>query len=63
VLAEHCSFLEVAYLILFGDLPAEAELKTWVSQITYHTSEIFRARFDLPNIHELKGYRQESISR
>src|SRR6266478_902342 len=37
VLAEHCSFLEVAYLILFGDLPAEAELKTWVSQITYHT--------------------------
>jgi len=37
VLAEHCSFLEVAYLILFGDLPTEAELKKWVSQITYHT--------------------------
>jgi len=37
VLAEHCSFLEVAYLILFGDLPTETELKNWVSQITHHT--------------------------
>jgi citrate synthase len=37
VLAEHCSFLEVTYLILFGDLPTETELKKWVSQITYHT--------------------------
>src|ERR1019366_7056278 len=37
VLAEHFSFLEVAYLILFGDLPTEAELEKWVSQITYHT--------------------------
>src|ERR1039457_2744126 len=37
VLAEHCSFLEVAYLILFGDLPTEAELKKWVGQITCHT--------------------------
>jgi len=37
VLAEHRSFLQVAYLILFGDLPTEAELKNWVSQITHHT--------------------------
>ena len=37
VLAEHCSFLEVAFLILFGDLPTETELKNWVSQITHHT--------------------------
>ena len=37
VLAEHCSFLEVAYLILFGDLPNEAELKNWVNEITHHT--------------------------
>src|SRR5271167_892934 len=37
VLAEHCSFLEVAYLILFGELPTETELKDWVNQITYHT--------------------------
>ncbi len=37
VLAEHCSFLEVAYLILFGDLPNEVELKNWVNDITHHT--------------------------
>ena len=30
VLAEHCSFLEVVYLLLFGDLPNETELKNWV---------------------------------
>jgi citrate synthase len=36
-LAEHCTFLEVAYLLLFGELPTEAELKGWVSEITHHT--------------------------
>jgi len=36
-LAEKCSFLEVAYLVLFGELPTEAELKGWVDDITYHT--------------------------
>jgi citrate synthase len=33
VLAEHCTFLEIAYLLLFGDLPTETELKNWVSEI------------------------------
>ena len=37
VLAEHCTFLEVAYLLLFGDLPNETELKNWVMEITHHT--------------------------
>ncbi|MGD0509956.1 MAG: citrate/2-methylcitrate synthase, partial [Terriglobales bacterium] len=37
VLAEHCTFLEVAYLLLFGDLPSASDLKTWVNQITHHT--------------------------
>ena len=37
VLAEHCTFLEVAYLLLFGELPNEAELKNWVNEITHHT--------------------------
>jgi citrate synthase len=37
VLAEHCTFLEVAYLLLFGDLPAEIQLKNWVNEITHHT--------------------------
>jgi citrate synthase len=37
VLAEHCSFLEVAYLLLFGELPSANELKDWVDDITHHT--------------------------
>jgi citrate synthase len=37
VLAEHCTFLEVAYLLIFGNLPTEAELKKWVGEITHHT--------------------------
>ena len=37
VLAEHCTFLEVAYLLLFGDLPSPPELKNWVNEITHHT--------------------------
>ena len=36
-LAEKCSFLEVAYLLLFGELPTAAELSAWVSTITHHT--------------------------
>jgi citrate synthase len=37
VLAEHCTFLEVSYLLLFGELPTEAQLKDWVNEITHHT--------------------------
>jgi len=37
VLAEHCTFLEVAYLLLYGELPTDSELKKWVSEITHHT--------------------------
>jgi citrate synthase len=36
-LAERCTFLEVAYLLLFGELPNETELKNWVYEITHHT--------------------------
>ncbi len=36
-LAEQCTFLEVAYLLLFGELPAQAQLKEWVAEITHHT--------------------------
>ena len=36
-LAEHCNYLEVAYLILFGELPTEAQLRAWVTAITQHT--------------------------
>src|SRR6202140_3296538 len=37
VLAERCSFMEVAYLLLFGELPTEKELNDWVFNITHHT--------------------------
>jgi citrate synthase len=37
VLAEHCTFLEVAYLLLFGELPTETQLRNWVNEITHHT--------------------------
>jgi len=36
-LAEKCSFLEVAYLILFGDVPNEKQLAAWTYDITHHT--------------------------
>ncbi len=37
VLAEHCTYLEVAYLLLFGELPSASELKNWIYEITHHT--------------------------
>ena len=37
VLAQHCTYLEVAYLLLFGELPSASELKSWVNDITHHT--------------------------
>ena len=37
VLAENSTFLEVAYLLLFGDLPTATQLKDWVNDITHHT--------------------------
>ena len=36
-LAEKSTYLETAYLILYGELPTEAELKQWTHNITFHT--------------------------
>src|SRR5579875_406599 len=36
-LAEKCKYLEVAYLLIWGELPSESEYKEWVHNITYHT--------------------------
>jgi citrate synthase len=36
-LAEKCNFLEVAYLILFGELPNKEQLAAWTYDITHHT--------------------------
>lgn len=36
-LAEKATFLEVAYLLIFGELPTSAELEEWTHAITTHT--------------------------
>jgi citrate synthase len=36
-LAEKSSFLEVAYLLIHGELPTTSELEHWVHEITIHT--------------------------
>ncbi len=36
-LAEKSTYLETAYLLLYGELPTRKELETWVWNITHHT--------------------------
>jgi citrate synthase len=36
-LAENCSFLQVAYLLLYGELPDAEQEKKWIHEITHHT--------------------------
>ncbi|MHC4948063.1 MAG: citrate synthase [Planctomycetota bacterium] len=36
-LAEESTYLEVAYLLIYGELPTEAELAAWTDRITHHT--------------------------
>src|SRR4051794_38565312 len=36
-LAEQSTYLEVAYLLVHGELPTQAELDEWTHQITIHT--------------------------
>ena len=46
-LAEQSSYLEVAYLIVHGELPSRAEFEKWTHDITFHTyvHENVRKRF------------------
>jgi len=46
-LAEKSTFLEVAYLLLNGELPTQAELDVWTHDVTHHTfiHENMRKRF------------------
>ena len=46
-LAERSTYLEVAYLLLHGELPNRAQLDEWTHEITYHTfiHENVRKRF------------------
>ncbi|HZI93311.1 MAG TPA: citrate synthase [Patescibacteria group bacterium] len=36
-LAEKSNYLETAYLLLFGELPTQAQFEDWIFQITHHT--------------------------
>jgi citrate synthase len=52
-LAEQSNFLEVAYLLIFGELPTQTQLVDWEHQVMHHTflhenmRELFRAfRYD-----------------
>jgi citrate synthase len=36
-LCEKSSYLEVAYLLIYGELPTKEQLDTWVYEITHHT--------------------------
>jgi citrate synthase len=36
-LAEKSTFLEVAFLLIYGELPTEEQFEAWVHEITYHT--------------------------
>jgi citrate synthase len=46
-LAEHATYLEVAYLLLNGELPTKTQLETWMHDVTHHTfiHENMRKRF------------------
>ncbi|MDJ0770072.1 MAG: citrate synthase [Ilumatobacter sp.] len=46
-LAEHSSYLEVAYLLLNGELPTTAQMEQWRFDVTHHTfiHENMRKRF------------------
>jgi citrate synthase len=36
-LCEHSTYLEVAYLLIYGELPTRKQLDDWVYEITHHT--------------------------
>jgi citrate synthase len=36
-LAQHCTFMEVCYLLLYGELPQQDQLDKFIQQLTYHT--------------------------
>jgi len=36
-LCDRSSFLEVAYLLVFGELPTQAQLERWMFDVTHHT--------------------------
>ena len=53
-LCEHSTYLEVAYLLVFGELPTEAQLERWVYDVTHHTF----VHEDIKKMNE--GYRHDA---
>ena len=47
-IASRSTFLETAYLLIYGELPSEGELRTWLDEIAHHTliHEEMRRFFD-----------------
>ncbi len=37
ILSRNCSFLEVCYLLIYGELPQKSQLDEFVNAVTYHT--------------------------
>ncbi|HEU4318854.1 MAG TPA: citrate synthase [Acidimicrobiia bacterium] len=57
-LAEQTSFLEVAYLLQYGELPTKAELEAYEEAITYHTL----LREDMKHLFEAFPHRAHPMS-
>ncbi|WP_265570550.1 citrate synthase [Sphingomicrobium nitratireducens] len=53
-LAEHSTFMEVAYLLLHGDLPKKDELEDFSKTITYHTMVHEQI------VHFFRGFRRDA---
>ncbi len=53
-LCEHSTYLEVAYLLIFGELPTQAQLERWVYDATHHTF----VHEDIKKMNE--GYRHDA---
>ncbi len=53
-LAEKCDFLEVAYLLLYGELPTESQFKSFDEKITNHTM------LHEQLIHFYRGFRRDA---
>jgi len=53
-LAEHSTFMEVAYLLLHGDLPEKDELDDFTKTITYHTMVHEQL------VHFFRGFRRDA---
>jgi citrate synthase len=53
-LAVHCDFLEVCYLLIYGDLPTAEERAKFVKTITYHTMVNEQMQFFL------RGFRRDA---